>query len=121
VDMQVEFEGPLERAQQQSDLVAVERAYGSIGPIAQLKPEILDVLDHDAIAVFTAKSAGLPNHFVVPPEQVAATREARAKAEQEAQQAALAVEQGKGAKSAAGAVRELSQAGVELSGMAGEE
>jgi len=121
VDMQVEFEGPLERAQQQSDLVAVERAYGALGPIAQLKPEILDVLDHDALAVFTAKSAGLPNHFILPEEEVAATREARAKAEEEAQKAALAAEQGKGMKSAAGAVRELSQAGVELPGLAGEE
>jgi len=117
VDLQVEFEGPLERAQQQSDLVAVERAYASIGPIAGVRPEVLDVLDHDAITVFVAKSAGLPSHFVIPEEVVSEVREQRAKAEQEAQQAALAAEQGKAAKAGAGAVREITQAGIDVPGL----
>lgn len=114
IDMQVEFEGPLERAQRQSDLVAVEKTYASLGPIAQVRPEVLDVLDHDSIAVYVARAAGLPAHFIVPPEQVQQVRQERAEMEAKLQQMQMAESATKSMKAGAGSIRELKQAGVEI-------
>jgi len=111
-DLQVEFEGPLERAQRMSDLVSVERFYATVAPIAAVRPEVLDVPDHDAITRFVAKTVGLPAHFINPPELVEEARQARAEAEQAAIQAEQAKTLADAAKSGAQAGATLAESGI---------
>ena len=108
-EIRVEFEGPLERAQRSSDLVAIERTYQILIPVSAVAPEVFDVLDHDGIALRVAEVTGLPQSLVVPPEEVAQIRAARAEAQQKAAEAEQSEKLARAAKSGAGAVSEISQ------------
>ena len=63
----------------------MERWVGFTGQMAGLRPEVLDKINADKIVEQMATDLGVPNDMVVSEEQVAAQREARFKAEQNAQ------------------------------------
>lgn len=110
VKIDVEFEGPLERAQRASEVSGISNTYLSLAPIAQLKPEVLDVLDHDGAARQVATLSGWPQSLIVPQDQVDAIRAERNKQAQEVAQAEQAETMARAAKAGAGAVAELSSA-----------
>jgi len=112
MDVDVEYDGPLERAQRSSDLVAIERTYASILPIAEVRPEVLDVIDHDAVARRGAEVSGLSSHFLKTPEEVEAVREARAEQIQVQNEAELAERTARAEKSAAQAAQVEAQTPV---------
>jgi hypothetical protein len=112
IDLEIKYEGPLERAQQASDLVAVERAYSQILPISQVRPEVLDILNHDDIARRSAEVSGLPNQFILSKEVVASIRKQRAQLREQLMLAEEAERAGKTAKSIAQAGKAVAEAGA---------
>lgn len=85
-DIDIEMEGPLARAQKQTDVAAIQRTYELMLPISQVKPSVLDNLDEDEAAKIVARATGAPRSFIRDPAAVAQIREARAAAEAEEQQ-----------------------------------
>jgi len=85
-EFDVEFLGPLARAQKASDIVAQNRWLESIFAIAQAQPQILDNIDGDFIAQNNAVLLGVPTGAVNSKEKVAGLREARSQQIREAQE-----------------------------------
>jgi hypothetical protein len=109
-NIDVEYQGPLARAQKAGDLAAVQRTYASILPIAEAVPEVLDVIDHDEAARYVADVAGAPKRIIRDARAVKQIREARAKAAAQKQQMEDAMVMAQAAKAGGGAIASLAQA-----------
>jgi hypothetical protein len=84
-DIDIQFEGPLAKAQRSQVLNAFEKFMALIVPLYQIQPEVLDVVDFDAAAIEVAEIAGLPSSFRRSEEAIKVLRENRA-SQQQAQQ-----------------------------------
>ena len=89
--LSIEFMGILAQAQRAVGISQVDRMIGTVTAVSQLKPETLDKLDTDQIVDVYADMLGVDPSIIVADEDVAIVREQRAQAQQEA----MAVEQGK--------------------------
>jgi len=83
-DIDIEYEGPLARAQRASDVQAIERTLQDVAALTQLDPNSKDNLDTDAITRAVAERNGVPPQFIRSVEQVAQLRDLRAKMAAEA-------------------------------------
>lgn len=105
-EVNVKFIGPVARAQRLNEIAAIERWIGSLIPVSQVNPDILDCVDFDRVAEETATLYGVPDRLQRSPEEKDALRQQRA--QQMAQQQALqtAMEGTKAIKNIADADRE---------------
>ena len=87
MELNVEFVSVLAQAQRAVATNSVDRFVGSLGAVAQYKPEVLDKLDADKWADEYADMLGVNPNILVPKDKVDALRQARAQAAQQAQQA----------------------------------
>lgn len=90
MELGVEFISVLAQAQRIVGTQGVDRLIGTVGGLAQMKPEVLDKIDFDQVVDDLGTAYGVNPKIVVPDDQVAALREQRAQAMQ-AQQAAAAM------------------------------
>ncbi len=90
--LDIEFEGPLARAQRLQESLAIQRLYQIALPLAEVDPTVLDAMDHDENLRIHAEALGVPSKGMRTPEAVAEIRKARIEAQQAqaAQQAELA-------------------------------
>ncbi len=92
MDLNVEFISMLAQAQRAIGTNSVDRFVGSLGTIAQMKPDVLDKFDSDAWADVYSDSLGVDPKLVLANDQVAIIRQTRAQA-QAAQQKLAAAQQ----------------------------
>jgi hypothetical protein len=59
-EMDIEYTGPLARAQRMTEADSMTRWVNNLAPLAQLKPEILDNVDFDAFARELGETLGVP-------------------------------------------------------------
>ena len=90
VELRVEFVSMLAQAQRAVGVNSVDRFVGSLGMVAQYKPDVLDKLDADKWADAYADMLGVDPELVVSNEKVAIVRQARAEAQAQAQKLANA-------------------------------
>lgn len=83
--VQAEYVSPLARAQKASEAQAVLRTVEAIGPIAQMRPEVMDNYDWDQVSRSIGEGYGIPAKLMADPRKVEEMRAQRA--EQQAQQA----------------------------------
>lgn len=92
-DIDIEYEGPLARAQKSNDLQAIDRTVAYVGNLVatSMKTELWDNLDLDEQVRHYAVVAGSPGPTIRGPEQVGEMRSARQQAEAaQAKMAAMA-------------------------------
>ena len=99
-NLNVDFVSMLAQAQQAVGTNSVDRFVGTLGQIAQVKPDVLDKLDADKWADVYSDMLGIDPELVVPSDKVALIRKARAEASQKAQQAEAAPQVAAAAKNA---------------------
>lgn len=87
--VKVEYVSQLSIAQRSGSAASVMRTMQSVVPLAQVKPEILDVFDFDEVARAVADGYGLPPKLLLDPKVVASEREARAQQAAQMQQAQM--------------------------------
>lgn len=97
-DLNIEFVSMLSQAQRAVGTNASDRFVSSLGAVAQFKPDVLDKFDSDKWAEAYADMLGVDPNMVVPDEKVALIRQERAKAQAQAQQAAMMQSQAATAK-----------------------
>jgi len=97
VDIDVRFEGPLERAQRSHAMVAIERKNQYAAMVGQVRPEVWDNWDIDKEAREVSEITGVPADIVREQSEIAKMRAARAQAQQQATQMAMI---GQGAEAA---------------------
>lgn len=82
--LDIEYSGPLARAQRLQESVATQRFFQVIVPLKELFPDITDAVNPDAVADLHAFAAGVPKAVLTTPEQRQKIRdERRAAAEKE--------------------------------------
>lgn len=89
-NLNVDFVSLLAQAQQAVGTNSVDRFVGTLGMIANIKPDVLDKFDADKWADVYSDMLGTDPELIVPSDKVALIRKARAEAQQQAQQAAMA-------------------------------
>lgn len=99
----VEYVSPLNRAQRAEEGMAILNTFQAIAPLAQIKPDVMDIFDHEAVARELAEINGVPQKVLRTPEQMDAMKQAMA----QANQAKGLLE---AAPVAAGVVKDLAQA-----------
>jgi Bacteriophage head to tail connecting protein len=104
MDLAVEFISMLAQAQRAIGTNSVDRFVGSLGTVAQMKPDVLDKFDSDAWADVYSDSLGIDPKLILANDQVAMIRQTRAQAQ--AAQAKIAA-----AEQASNAAKNFSQAG----------
>lgn len=77
-DLKVEYISIMHQAQKAAGLAGIERFTDYVQRVAEFKPEVLDKLDADQAVDEVAEILGVPPSIVVPDDEVAALREARA-------------------------------------------
>jgi hypothetical protein len=87
-DVDIEYDGPISRAQRGNELAATQRFYGTIAPIAHTDPTALDNINTDEVVRMTAMQSGVPARFLRDPKQVQQLRQARAQQQAAMQKAA---------------------------------
>lgn len=102
-DVSPEFISMLAQAQRAIGTNSIDRFVGSLGMVAQMKPEVLDNFDADKWASEYGDMLGVPAALRIDPADVAALRTARAKAMAAKEQAAAMREQAATAKDLAAA------------------
>jgi len=85
--LNVELVSMLAQAQRAIGTNSIDRFVGNLGAVAQYKPDVLDKFDADKWVEVYSDSLGVDPTIVIPADQVAAIRQARAKQAQQAQQA----------------------------------
>ena len=92
----IEYISPMARAQQRAQSQGIIQGIGFLGQVAQVRgPEALDVLDWDGASRIVLENHSVPVNLIIDPKVVEQARAARAKAAQEQQMAAMAMEAAK--------------------------
>jgi hypothetical protein len=86
-NIEIEFEGPLSRAQRSQDVLAIERWFTINTPLLTLDPTVIDVLNRDNIAKDSAHVIGMRPTWLNSPEEIA---EIRGQREEQAKQEKMA-------------------------------
>ena len=94
----IEYISIMAQAQKAVATTAIERTVAFAGSLAGVNPQIMDKIDADEALDEYATLLGAPSRIIVPSEQVAAIRAARAKQQQQQQQQANALAAVQGAK-----------------------
>lgn len=107
----IEYEGPLQRAQRLGDVVTIQRCFQLVLPLVQADPQILDNYDLDATARVITKNTGAPAIIIRSADDVAKMRADRAAQQQQQAQQQQLTEGAKAAGAAAPALKALVDAG----------
>ncbi len=86
----VRYTSPLSRAQKLEEVTAIERLHMNIAQVAQVMPEVLDLVDEDQAIRVMSDALGVPNKVIRDENAVEVVREQRKKQQAEAQQQAMA-------------------------------
>lgn len=89
-DLDIEYVGPLARSQKMDEVTGIQRAIEAIMQLAQVSPEVLDLVDVDKAGRTMSDRLGAPADMLRGAEQVDELRQAR----QQQQQAQQEMEQG---------------------------
>lgn len=84
-DIDIEYEGPLAKAQRMSELTGMQKLVEFGGALVQVKPEVFDNLDGDKAFRDAAEIAGVSSATLLSDEEVEVIRVARRKAQAEEQ------------------------------------
>jgi hypothetical protein len=107
----VEYEGPLARAQRATDLVAIERKNAWVASVIEIKPEVSDNFDYDAEARHVADVAGLPARLKRDQTEVTKIRAIRAREQVAAAEMAAAQQMADIAARGGRGIKNLAEAG----------
>jgi hypothetical protein len=98
INIDIEFISMLAQAQRAVGANSIDRWVGSLGAVAQYKPDVLDKFNADEWADAYADMLGVDPNLIVADDKVAVIRTQRAQQQQMAQQTALAEQQSQTAK-----------------------
>lgn len=99
----VVYIGPLARAQRSDRVAAVERFVGNVSNLAQVNPEVLDVVDFDEAVRQAGRDLSIPAEIMRDEKIVAEMRQKRQEQMEAMQQAQLEQQQGMAAQAQQGA------------------
>ncbi len=115
-ELDIEYTSMLAQAQKAVATGSIERGIGFVGQLSAVKPEVLDKIDADEAVDVYFDFIGAPPSIVVPDDEVAKIRAARAEKQQAAENAAMAAQVAPAVKQSAEAASVLADAQNNASG-----
>lgn len=106
-ELDIQYEGPLQRSRRSADIVAIQRVYQQALALQPVAPEIMDNFDHDEAIRIDAEISGAPSKILRSREQVAQMRADRAAQQQQQAQMAQVSQIAEAAGKAAPAIDAL--------------
>jgi len=97
-DLDIEYTGPIPRSMKNEEAQGTSLWVGELAGLAQVIPEILDVVDNDKLARGLGFARGVPATYMRDEDEVAAMRQQRAEQQQAAEQMAMLEQAGKAMK-----------------------
>lgn len=91
-NVRFEYESPVKKVREHVEAQAMNLWFAEIAQVAQVKPEVLDIVNADEYARKLAEIRNIPHELLIGNDQIQAIREARAQAQQAQQQMVLASE-----------------------------
>ena len=91
-EFNIKYISPLARAQKLEDVTAIERLSANVAQIAQVKPEILDLIDEDETIRILSSALGVPGKVIRKTNDVKTIRDNRVQQQQAAQQQQMAAQ-----------------------------
>jgi len=88
-EYKIKYISPMARAQKMEDITAIERFMQDIGGIAQMRPEVLDLIDADEMVRILQDGLGAPAEIIKTKTVVDAERQAKQEAAAQQQQQAM--------------------------------
>ena len=85
-EIKVEYVSPISRAQKQTEAEAFTQTINFLAPLVQMRPDILENFDFNAVARDTVELYGYPNKYLKSLDTMKKEAEARAQAQAQAQQ-----------------------------------
>lgn len=107
--MDINYIGPLNRAQKSDKVASIQNFVANIVPMAEVKPEVLDIPDFDAIVKEMADADDIPAKLLRTEAQIRKDRADRAEAAKTAQRAELMRMTGEGVQALNGAQQQSVQ------------
>ena len=108
-ELKIEYISMLAQAQKAISTGSIERLFSFAGNLAAVNPSVLDKIDMDEGVDIYGDLLGAPPSVIVPDDEVAQIRRARAEQQQQQQQAEQAAQAAPAAKQTAEAARVLSE------------
>lgn len=102
----ISFNSQVAQALKSLQVGSIQRVMGLAQPMMELRPDIIDNFDLDAIVRDAAHIGGCKAGWMLPADEVAEVRQARAAQQQAAQQAALQEQQAAAMRHEAGAIKD---------------
>lgn len=106
-EIRIEYTGPIPRSQQLDEVRAVQEWVAGIAALAEIKPEILDNVDFDALAIRTAMKRGVPADLLSSEDKIKKIRKDRAAQQKRIQEAQIAEQEGKAAEATGKGVQSM--------------
>jgi hypothetical protein len=103
-NVKITYISPIAQAQRLADAQSMLQYLNDLSQMAQVEPEVLDVVDFDAAAYEMADIRGIPEKVQRSPEEIEQIREQRAQAAQAQQQLQLLQQAGEAGQAVQGAV-----------------
>jgi hypothetical protein len=115
VEVKIEFEymSPVQKARKETELASLGRAFEILGPLMEFDPTVVDNIDADQIVRDLPEAGGIPQKWLKTKAHVEEIRAQRAQ-QQEAQMAIAA------AKPVAGAIKDVTAAGLSAQGLSAQ-
>jgi hypothetical protein len=88
VILQVQYSSQIAKAQRSADAQSFTKVLNIIGPLLQLKPDMMDNINTDQLLRYVSRAYGLPEEVINPIEMVLDDRQARQEQAAMAQQMA---------------------------------
>lgn len=107
--LDIEYEGPLQRAQRLANVVTIQRFMQLVLPFAEFDQEIMDNVDLDEVTLMAHKDTGAPKKIIRPVEARDKRRNERRAAQQKAAEAQQSQESMKAAGAAAPVLKALGE------------
>lgn len=109
-ELKIEYISILAQAQKAVATGAIDRGFAFVAQLSAVKPEVLDKIDGDKATDLYLDYLGVPPSILVPTDDIKATRDARAKKMQQAEQAEMMATVAPAAESGANAAAVLAEA-----------
>lgn len=111
-DLDIEYVGPLSRAQKVDTAAAAERWLATMAGLAEYNPEVLDILDTDTIGRDLADILNVPAKYILDNAKVLKKRKQRGEAQARMQEAEVGKAEGEAAQAQAAAMQQAQGAPV---------
>lgn len=109
LELKIQYEGPLARAQRSSDLNASQQLIQTIEPIAKLAPDSIEVIDWDELIRHTAETLGVPSDVIRDQKEVQTIHQQKQQVLEEQKQQQDAMQATEGVKNLSPMVRSAGQ------------